>query len=100
MSRVKNLTDIKELLRKRYPELKKRYSVSKLGIFGSYAREEQREDSDLDLLVAFETPPSLFKYIELENLLSDTLGIKVDLVMKDALKPGLKDKILHEVQIL
>lgn len=83
-----------------YPELKQKYAVSKLGIFGSYARDEARADSDLDVLVAFDDPPSLFKFIELENLISDTLGVKVDLVMEDAIKPAIRERILKEVQLL
>ena len=48
------------------------------------------KDSDLDILVTFKEVPGLFQYIELENVISDSLGIKVDLVMEDALKPGIK----------
>lgn len=67
-----------------------------IGIFGSYVRGEQKRKSDLDLLVEFSDPPSLFKFVELEDFLSQKLGIKVDLVMKDALKPRIKDSILNE----
>ena len=100
MGAVKSLSELKEHLRKQYPGLKQNYSVSKLGIFGSYSRGEQHEESDLDVLVSFDQPPSLFKYIELENLLSDSLGVKVDLVMEDAIKPNMKDRILQEVQMI
>ena len=51
----------------------------------------------MDILVTFSETPSLFKFIELENFLSDNLGIKVDLVMRDALKPAIKKRILSEV---
>ncbi len=54
----------------------------------------------MDLLVTFEETPGLFQYIELENLISDLLGIKVDLVMEDALKPNIKERILKEVQFV
>jgi uncharacterized protein len=100
MKKKRELSDLKKPLQKLYPELKQKYLVVKLGIFGSYARNEQREGSDLDILVAFSEPPSLFKYIELENLISDSLGVKVDLVMEDAIKPGLKERILKEVQMI
>lgn len=66
-------------------------------MFGSRVRQEVQLESDLDLLVTFHTPPSLFKFIELENYLTDELGIKVDLVMKDALKPRIGANILKEV---
>ncbi|PDW04836.1 DNA polymerase III subunit beta [Candidatus Viridilinea mediisalina] len=69
------------------PEIISEYSVKKIFVFGSYARHEQRDDSDLDLLVTFYTKPGLLKYIALEQYLSDMLGIPVDLVMESALRP-------------
>ena len=86
-----------EELRQRLPDLEKRYKVKSLGVFGSYVRGEQHSRSDLDLLVEFFDPPRLLKFIELEYYLSDLLGLKVDLVMKDALKPGIGKRILREV---
>jgi uncharacterized protein len=100
MKKARNLSDLKEPLQKLYPQLKQKYRIAKLGIFGSYARNEQREDSDLDILVTFEEVPGLFQYIALENLISDSLGIKVDLVMEDALKPTIKERILNEVLLI
>ncbi len=83
-------------LRRAMPELAARYSIKSLAVFGSYARNEQRSSSDLDLLVEFVEPPSLLKFIEIENHLSDLLGVKVDLVMKDALKPRIGTRVLSE----
>lgn len=84
------------------PELRDRYGVISLGVFGSYVRGEQTPDSDLDLLIEF--APSvrfgLLTYCELENTLSDQLAIKVDLVMKKALKPRIGERILQEVVYL
>ncbi len=77
--------------------LTQRYNVKSLGVFGSYIHQQQSEDSDLDILVTFQETPSLLKYIELENYLSDLVGIKVDLVMRDALKPRIGERILSEV---
>ena len=71
--------------------------MKSLGVFGSYLRSEQRQDSDVDLLVTFDEPPSLLKFIELENYLTDVLEAKVDLVMKDALKRMIGKHILNEV---
>ena len=79
------------------PELKEKYHVSYLGVFGSYIRGEQKPGSDLDVLVEFSRTPTIFKFVNLENYLSDALGIKVDLVMKDALKPNIGNHILNEV---
>ena len=60
-------TAIKEKLQRQLPLLKERYHISSLGIFGSYVREDQMPESDLDLLVSFENPPGLLKFIEMEN---------------------------------
>ena len=67
-----------------------------MGIFGSYVRGEQKKKSDLDVLVDFVEPISLFRFVELEDFLSQRLGVKVDLVMKDSLKARIKDSILDE----
>lgn len=85
-----------EILRQQRPMLVEQYNVATLEVFGSYARHEQRKNSDLDILVTFSKPPSLFKFVRLENYLSDTLGVKVDLVMKDSLKPVIGKNILRE----
>lgn len=61
-------------------------------------REEETDGSDLDLLVEFTEAPSLFRFIELENLLTAELGVDVDLVMKDALKPRIRQRILQELE--
>jgi uncharacterized protein len=66
-------------------------------LFGSYVRAEQTPESDLDVLVYFGEVPSLLKFIELEDFLSDSLKIKVDLVMEDALKPGIGRHIRKEL---
>ena len=88
---------IKKKILQILPYLKKEFKVDNLGIFGSYVRQENNSTSDIDLLVTFSEPPSLFQFIELENQLSKRLGIKVDLVMKSALKPRIKENILKEV---
>jgi predicted nucleotidyltransferase len=86
----------RRILRQHLPELSEKYHVRTLEVFGSYVRDEQTPDSDLDVLVTFEKAPDLFQYIELEDHLGEILGIKVDLVMKSALKPRLEQRILHE----
>jgi uncharacterized protein len=100
MKKFQTLLDLEEQLRVLFPQLEQKYQVASLGIFCSYARGEQREDGDLDLLVAFEDPPSLFRYIELENCISESLGVKVDLVMEDAIKPNIRERIMKEVQLI
>lgn len=85
------------MLHQQLPLLVERYQVKSLGVFGSYVRQEQRPDSDLDLLVAFGELPSLLRFIELENYLTDVLGVTVDLVMQDILKRRIGKRILNEV---
>lgn len=94
---MKNLEGIKKILAEYKEELRKKYRVKEIGIFGSFVRGEQRKKSDIDLLVDFEEPPSLFEFMDLEDYLSELLGLKVDLVSKDALKPRIGEKILKEV---
>ena len=84
-------------LRQQLPLLTQQYEVKSLGLFGSYVRHEQRTGSDVDVLVTFYESPSLLKFIELEDHLTDTLGVKVDLVMPDTLKPDIKERIASEV---
>jgi predicted nucleotidyltransferase len=76
--------------------LAERYSVERLEVFGSYVRSEQRNDSDLDILITFREVPSLLTFIAIENYLSDRLGVQVDLVMKHSLKPKIGQQILRE----
>ena len=92
------LSSILDQLRVLLPDLRARYGVRALGVFGSYARGDQAPGSDLDLLVEFdERPLSLFEFVRLENELSDALGLEVDLVEKRALKPHIGRYILREV---
>lgn len=79
------------------PVIREKYNVKELGIFGSYTRGQEKNDSDLDILVSFEVPIGFFKFLELEEFLSDKLDIKVDLVSKNALKPRIGKRILEQV---
>lgn len=94
---MKTLAEIQQWLVLNKPALKAHYSVKELGIFGSYVRQEQTEASDVDVLVEFSEVPGLLKFIDLENYLSDHLGVKVDLVHKKGLKPRIGKQILAEV---
>lgn len=77
--------------------LSQEHKVKKIGIFGSVAKNSYTKDSDIDILVEFSQPVSLFAFIELENFLSKSLKRKVDLVTKNALKPAIKKDVLKEV---
>jgi len=96
MARTLSLEKVLEILRQQIPMLAERYSVDTLEVFGSYVRSDQKKDSDLDILVMFKEVPSLLTFIAMENYLSDLLGVKVDLVMKDSLKPNIGQQILRE----
>ena len=91
--KIENLKSQIEALK---PVLRERFKVETIGIFGSYVRGEQKRKSDLDILVEFSETPSLFEFVELEDFLSQKLGVKVDLVMRDSLKPRIRDSILSE----
>jgi predicted nucleotidyltransferase len=97
---MKTLEEIKQWLVQHKSVLQEHYKVRELGIFGSYVRKEQTEASDVDVLVEFSETPSLLKFVNLENYLSDNLGIKVDLVHKGGLKPRIGERILKEVVYL
>lgn len=94
---MRKINELKKILQYHKGELKDKYKVDEIGIFGSYIKEEQKETSDIDILVGFEKPVDLFTFVRLKNHLSDLLNINVDLVMKKALKPNIGEKILREV---
>jgi predicted nucleotidyltransferase len=73
-----------------------RFGVSRLGVFGSVARDEAREDSDIDVLVEFSQPVGLFEFLRLDFYLEELLGRRVDLVTPDALRAKLRERILRE----
>jgi len=98
----KSLDEIGKILKEHREELTERFGVREIGIFGSYVRSEQKRSSDIDILVEFYpgAEMDLIKFVELEAYLSDLLGMKVDLVMKSALKPRIGKRILKEVVYL
>jgi len=86
------------ILKKHEDIIKKKYGVKKIGIFGSFARGEGREDSDIDILVIFEEGAKTFdNFMELKFFLEDLFNRKIDLVTFEALRPQLKEDILREV---
>ena len=94
---MKTLQEIESILRDQKPILKQKFGVLEIGIFGSFVRGEQKDTSDLDLLIDFEEPIGLIKYVGLQNYLSDKVGERVDLVTKSGLKPRISGHILKEV---
>jgi predicted nucleotidyltransferase len=86
---------ILELLKSHKRQLKK-YGIASLFIFGSVARDQGRENSDVDILVDFEKPVGLFEYARLKMYLEEILGREVDLVTPEALRKELREDILRE----
>ena len=97
---MKTLDDVIAQLRRMEPDLRRRYPIRELGICGSYAHGRQTKDSDLDVVVDLADGIGLLDLAGLQHELSDALGLKVDLVMKDALKRGIAQRILSEAVML
>ncbi len=95
---MKTLEEIKKILREHKEELKRKFGVKEIGIFGSYVRNEQTEVSDIDILVDFEKPIG-WEIVDLKEYLEKILGINVDLVPKGGVvrKPLLWKYIKEEV---
>jgi len=92
--------DISTRLAQLKPRLEQEYPISELGIFGSYARGEQRSGSDLDVLITFKQPVTLFDLVRLENKLTEELGVEVDLVTKDLLKPRIESRVTDDLVVV
>ena len=95
---MKNIEDIMKVIQLHKEDLRREYGVTEIGIFGSYIRGEQNDNSDVDILIELEKPIGFVRFMQLVKNISDLLGIKVDLVTKKALKPFIGRKILQEVQ--
>lgn len=94
-----NSTEIEAKIRSLKPELAKRYNVSRIGYFGSFAHGSQHMGSDLDVLVEFSKPVG-WSFFSLEKFLEESLGVQVDLVTRNGLKPMLEARILKDVRYI
>jgi hypothetical protein len=94
---MKSNIEIENKLKELKPVLHRKYFVDKIGYFGSYSRNEQNENSDIDILVSFKKPLG-WEFFELQELLENELKIKVDLVSEKALKKQLRKVILKNVR--
>ena len=89
--------DVTKIIQSNIEEIKK-YGVKRIGIFGSFARATQNNKSDIDILIEFEKGEKIFdNYMELKFYLEGLLHRKVDLVIKDAMKPRIRQTVLREV---
>ncbi len=93
---MKTKKEIVKILQTMKPKLKADYNVKTIGVFGSLVQGKTHRKSDIDVLVEFDPPIGLFKFLELEELLSKRLGGKVDLVSRKALKPEIGRSVLNE----
>jgi predicted nucleotidyltransferase len=96
---MKTLNEIENILKDHKKELAEKYHIAEIGIFGSYVRGEQNENSDVDILVEFypEAKVSLLDRAAVKNYISDLLLNKTDVVRKRSIKKELKENILNEV---
>lgn len=83
-----------QILRQKNAELKKKFGVKSLSLFGSVARNEATSHSDVDLLVEFNRPVGYFGLFALQDYLEDLLGCPVDLGTPDSLKPYLRERVM------
>ena len=94
---MKTLDEIEKTIAAHKAELEEKFGVKTIGVFGSYVRGEQKDKSDIDILVEFYKPIDFIRFIELEEHLGALLDARVDLVTKKALKPIMGKLILEEV---
>ena len=94
-----DIFEIKKILKKNDRYIKTTFYVREIGIFGSFVKERQKTKSDIDILVAFEKGhKDFFNYMRLKYRMEQLLGRKVDLVIKEAVKPRLRERIFNEVE--
>ncbi len=96
---MKSIIEIENKLKSLKPELSKKYFVDKIGYFGSFLNNTQREDSDIDILVEFRKPLG-WEFFDLRDLLERELDRKVDLLSSGAIKSQLKQSILQQVKFV
>ena len=89
-------------LREEIEEVGRENGIEFLGVFGSAARGEDRLDSDVDLLARFKSGVRIgfFEWARIEQRLSDKLGKKADLIIQDALKPRIKDRVYSDLKVI
>lgn len=93
---MKTFDELRQVLSLQKQSLCEKYQITEIGIFGSYARGEETEASDIDILVDYETAPTFIMLVELRDYLSQLFGLKVDVVTKNGLKARIRDRVLAE----
>ncbi|MDP3025493.1 MAG: nucleotidyltransferase family protein [candidate division Zixibacteria bacterium] len=93
---MREIKELKEIIKQHRQELEQRFKVKTIAIFGSYARGEQTKESDVDVLVEFSGPVG-FLFIHLADYLEEILGVKVDLITPEAIKPNRRKYIMEDL---
>lgn len=93
---MKTFDELRQILSLQKQSLCENYQITEIGIFGSYARGEETEASDIDILVDYETAPTFIMLVELKDYLSQLFELKVDIVTKNGLKPRIRERVLAE----
>ena len=93
---MRSLKEVEKVLKENRKELKRRFGVRKIGIFGSYASGKANNSSDIDILVDIERPSGIFELMELQDYLAKLLGRKIDITTSNSLKPLIKKEILSQ----
>ncbi len=98
--KIYTIEEIREILKSDKDFMESRYSVDKFLLFGSYAKDKQTAESDIDLLVSFKKPIDMFDFIDLQDYLANLFNKKIDLGTENGLKSFVKDTILKEAIVL
>jgi predicted nucleotidyltransferase len=96
---MKTLNEIIKTLNEHKEELKNKYKIKEIKIFGSYTKGEQKETSDIDIIVDFEEYPTLIEFIRIQEELENLLGVKVDLLTEESISPFVKPFIKENIEI-
>lgn len=100
MDKIYSIEEIKNILNKNRDYFTEKYNVSNFLLFGSYAKNLQTAESDIDLLVNFSKPVDMFEFIDLQEYLTEIFNKKIDLGTVNGLKSFVKDSILKEALVL
>jgi predicted nucleotidyltransferase len=98
--KVNSLDEIKEVIERHRPELKSQFHVDKIGVFGSYARGDQKKRSDIDFLVTFDEPVSYLDLGGLKIFMEEITGLESHVVPSYNLRPEFRDNILKQVKYI
>ncbi len=96
---MKTRTEVLEILRSLKDDIRERYHVERIALFGSYAREEQEESSDIDVLARFGADADLFDLVGLSQYLEEKLGLCVDVVPETALRPEIASQVTRDLVV-